>query len=133
QELFAFLVFNHEQMIRKDALVDMLWPYLQWDKGISLLYSTIYYVRKTLQSINYNIDIKNYENYYLLTLNDVKVDVKLWENQLMSLGPLTKGKLSDYLKVIKLYRGDYLQQHNYYWAEIEQKRLRTIWLYCVKE
>lgn len=133
QELFAYLVFNSDKKVRKDSLVDMLWPHTGWSQGFSQLYSAMYQVRKTLEKLAFNISIKNSENFYTLALNDVKVDVHEWENKLASLEPITQHTISDHITVLKLYKGDYLHEYNYSWAEGEKERLRTIWLNHVQQ
>lgn len=129
QELFAFLVHNREKTVRKDVLVDLLWPHIEWNQGISLLYTAVYHLRKIFKSINFNISIYSSENTYTLILNDVKLDVEEWEKHLESLGDVCSSTVKKHIQAIKKYKGNYLEGHEYPWARIEMKRLRTLWLY----
>lgn len=133
KELFAYLIHNHGKTVRKDMLVDLIWPHVEWDQGRSLLYTAIYHIRKVLESIKFNIEIENSENTYTLLLNDVKLDVKEWEKCTDLLETITKKTLTNHINVIKKYKGDYLGKLEYPWARVEMKRLRSLWLYHVKQ
>lgn len=135
KELFSYLLFHKDREVRKDLLVDMLWPHLQWKQGISLLYSAIYQVRRTLRSIKYDnyIEIKNSENYYLLKTKGIKIDFIEWENKIDQLEGINERNLSEYEEVIMMYSGDFLNKNEYDWSEVERKRLRTTWLYLVRK
>src|SRR5690625_5219510 len=133
QEIFAYLLFNHDQVVRKDVLVELFWPNTNWEQGISQLYNMIYQIRKTIEEIDFNIDIESKENYYMLRLNDVKVDIHEWEKAIDSLDEINERTIYRHLASIKLYTGDFLQIHNYTWALKEQKRLRTTWIYHVRK
>lgn len=110
-------------------LVDLLWPHIEWEQGISLLYTAVYHLRKIFKSINFNIKIHNSENTYTLTLNDVKLDVEEWEKYLESLEEVSPSTLNKHYEAIKKYKGNYLESHEYSWARVEMKRIRTLWLY----
>lgn len=133
QELFAYLIHNHGKSLRKDILVDIIWPHVEWNQGISLLYTAIYQIRKMLNSIEFNIEIKSSENTYTLILHDVKVDVHLWEKDIESLKELSAKTLIDYIKIIKRYKGNYLESLEYSWSKVEKERLRSLWFHYVKK
>lgn len=133
QEIFAYLLFNTNEKVRKDLLVDMFWPESNWNQGIAQLYSTIYQIRKTLKDVNFEIEIESKENYYLLKLNNIKVDFHEWEKAIDTLGPINQDTIYEHIATIKLYTGNFLETHNYSWAANEQKRLRSTWIYHVRK
>lgn len=133
RELFAYLVHYQQKVTRKDALVDLLWPHLDFNQGISLLYSAIYQIKRTLKSIDFNIEIISFENTYTLNMNNVKLDVYKWEQKVRKLPPLSHNTLPEHLETIKLYKGDFLLEQSYPWAETEKERLRSIWLHHIKQ
>lgn len=133
QELFAYLIHNHGKPLRKDLLVDLIWPHVEWNQGMSLLYTAIYQIRKMLTSIDFNIEIKSSENTYTLLLHDVKVDVHLWEKDIESLKELSAKTLIDYINIIKRYKGNYLESLEYSWSKVEKERLRSLWFHYVKK
>lgn len=132
QELFAFLLHRRHDFTRKDVLVDLLWPNMSWKQGITLLYSTMYQVRKLLKDIDFPVEIINTENQYKLQLDNIVCDVEEWERTTQSLPSISAENSEKYVEVIKAYSGDYLAQESYHWAEIERQRLQTKWLSIVE-
>ncbi|WP_280633321.1 response regulator, partial [Paenibacillus polymyxa] len=43
QELFLYLLQNHDQWVRKSVLIELLWPEYEEDKAYSLLYTAAYF------------------------------------------------------------------------------------------
>ncbi len=128
KELFAFLLQHRGKPISKDIILDLFWPETEIDKGFSHLYTTIYQIRKMLKTVNFNIKIISIDNNYVLDLNGVRFDVEYWEQQVSLLPSLTKETLPLYEEILEMYRGDYLAEDGYLWAESERERLRTVWL-----
>lgn len=133
QELFALLVHHRGKKLRKDLIVEELWPNHKWQNGMSLLYNSIYYLRRTLKKINFNIEIKNEKNTYTLIMNDVELDVQKWQDKIDTLPELTRDTYLHHKEVIHMYKGDYLNEHEYHWSEMEKEHHRSIWLYHVRK
>lgn len=132
RELFSFLLQNRGNSVRKDMILDLLWPEFDENKGYAQLYTTVYQIRKTLSAINIHITISSYDNSYILELNDVKLDIDEWEKRMKD---ITAG-LNDqfkYQNVLHLYRGDYFSEEAYLWAESERERLRVLWIYYINK
>lgn len=128
KELFALLIQNRkETMIRKDVLVEMLWPEQDTEKAYEQLYCTIYQIRQTLKSVGINIKIVSSANGYELLFNGVTCDVDEWEEGIKSIPEITDETLPFAKKLIKKYVGDYLTEETYPWRENEQERLRVIY------
>lgn len=127
KELFILLLHYREKPIRKDMILDLLWPESDWNKGFTRLYTTIYQIRQTLKSINCPIKIKNYEDNYLLDMNGVILDVDEWEKGIKQIPHITAETVRNFQHIIRLYQGDYLAEYDYAWAESERTRLRTLW------
>lgn len=127
QELFAYLLHHRGKAVRKDVLLDLLWPDVDWKKGFTQLYTTVYQIRKMLTAAGVDVAIKSYEEGYLLDLQQVRLDVDEWESGLRKAPPLTEANLPIHISLLEEYRGDYLADYDYLWAENERQRLRTIW------
>ncbi|MGF9913611.1 response regulator [Paenibacillus ehimensis] len=127
QELFAYFVHLRDQPVRKDALLELFWPDIDPKKGYTQLYTTIYQIRKTASAIHPGIRIVSGDKGYRLELNEVDVDVLIWEEGLQTAPPLSEHTLARHLQLLELYRGDYLEDCGYWWAENERERLRMLW------
>lgn len=127
QELFAYLLFNKDHLVRKDQLIDVLWPDSDYKKAYTQLYTTIYQLRRSLESARIPIRIGNSGNCYSLDMGGIASDVEQWESLLKDGADPARLPLADYRNWLETYRGDYLEEHDYVWAERERQRLRNLW------
>lgn len=129
QELFAYLLHHRGQTVRKGLLLELLWPDFETEKATTHLYTTIYQARKDLKRAGANIEIRSsgVKDGYILEAAQLRVDSEEWEQELRSLAPISADSVQDYQKVMDMYRGDYLADSDYLWAENERQRLRMLW------
>lgn len=139
KELFIYLVQYSHEVVRKDILIDLLWPDLDVENAYDNLYTTIYHIRKTLEDIDLDVEIISSVHGYELNFNSVKYDVSEWLKGVERLNELLlkdgdKNELIlSYKKIMKLYKGDYLAEETYVWKENEQERLRIIFIDTAKK
>ncbi len=127
QELFAYMVYKRNQPVRKDILLDLLWPDTEYKKAFTQLYTTVYQIRKSIEAAGLTIKLTNSGSDYYLDLGNNRYDVQEWENGRLSLPELTPETAAEHLAWLESYEGDYLSETDYVWAENERKRLRDIW------
>ncbi|OAB45947.1 response regulator [Paenibacillus glacialis] len=129
QELFLYLLQHRRQLVRKSVLIDLLWPEYEPDKVYSQLYTAIYHIRKTMARFGgENFQIINLMEGYILNIDHVLLDVEEWESQIESAPSLSFETIDQYMEIMKLYTGHYLQEYDYWWAENERQRLKQLWL-----
>ncbi|OBZ08874.1 hypothetical protein A8L34_22220 [Bacillus sp. FJAT-27264] len=133
QELFCFLLQNRGKPVRKEVLLERLWPGVDWKRGVTQLYTAIYQIRKQLQTDYINIQISNLEEGYMLELNGAVVDIEIWEKQMAMAPALNESTLPAHLQIASLYKGDYFGDYAYEWAEMEQTRLRVLWVRHIRQ
>lgn len=126
--IFLYLLQHRGKPILKDTLVDLFWPDFDLDKGYTQLYSTIYHMRKCLKDIHSDIDIVGYTGSYKLNLNKTKLDVNEWEMWLQRLPYITEENIDIHMKLLHMYKGDYLENEEYVWIEHERERLKSLWI-----
>lgn len=127
QELFAYLLQETGRWVRKDALIDILWPDYDEDRAYTNLYTTIYQLRKSLRDCHVSIEIKSEREGYRLENNHIEVDVAQWEAFMKQSLPINSETIQQHRRVIDLHRGMYLQEHDYEWAVPKQLYLNTQW------
>ncbi|GED68152.1 hypothetical protein BRE01_18540 [Brevibacillus reuszeri] len=135
RELFIYLLHHRNRMIDKDTLIELLWPECDLSKGVTQLYTTIYLIRQTLKQHGLEgitITKGNLENGYKLSVDSVQIDVEEWENHASQLSPPSLHNAQVYERILEMYHGDYLGEHEYLWAEYERERLRRLWLQLAK-
>lgn len=128
RNIFLFLLHNRGTIVRKDLLLELLWPETEPAKGFVQLYSSIYQVRKTLSTLNSDIEIVNHEDGYMLDCHSTQIDVDLWEEGIENLPIVSASTISAHQQLLSLYKGDYLEEFSFIWATSEKERLRMLWM-----
>ncbi|GED17489.1 response regulator [Aneurinibacillus migulanus] len=131
QELFTYLLHHRERVIDRNTLIELLWPDFEMDRAAKQLYTTAYHIRQTLKSNRMeavSISSGDLEAGYRLTVGEVRIDTEEWENKVKQLGPIDLHNVAQHEQALKLYKGDYLGDYEYMWAEQERERLRLLWL-----
>jgi len=131
QELFAYLLHNRGEIVRKSTLLELMWPEeLDLKRAMTQLYTTVYLVRQCLSKAGVDIEVKNLsiQEGYVLDASRITVEPERWEQELSALhGPIEH--IHAELKVLlNRYEGDYLGEYDYVWAENERERLFKLWL-----
>ncbi|MFJ8528084.1 response regulator [Bacillus sp. NPDC094106] len=128
KELFLYLLHNRNKIVNRDSLIELLWPNIDFDQARVNLHSAIYQLRQTIHFYQIDLHIIRMDDGYKLDLQNISVDVDIFENQ-ASLLPkeVNNETLTDYTTVASLYKGDYLSDNNYWWAEGEKTRLRNLY------
>ncbi|MFD0712066.1 response regulator [Paenibacillus sp. GCM10027626] len=130
QELFSYLLCHRGRSIERNELMELLWPGFEEAKAAQQLYTTIYHIRQTLKRNGLeqvSLYSGNLDAGYRLVLGEVRVDVEEWERQVEALEVPSLPTIAEHERVLSLYEGDYLGDHNYGWAEQERGRLQQIW------
>ncbi len=130
QELFAFLLHQRPHSVNKEQLIELLWPDMDTKKALSILYATVYHVRKLLTESQIPIMIESKLGAYRLNWEQhaVEIDVDHWLGALRALEPLSDTTASRHVQCFDLYTGDYLSEHDYIWAEAQREHLHRLWL-----
>lgn len=123
QDLFAFLFHHREEWVSKEVLLDKLWADVSQDKGLTLLHTSVYQIRKLLKEWNMTGKLEYNMNRYRLLAGNLVSDVEQFE-QAMSYESVTSVNVNDLRQIALLYRGDYLEEHDYDWARSKSRELR---------
>ncbi|PQP84197.1 histidine kinase [Paenibacillus sp. PCH8] len=136
QELFAYLLHHRNQTIHRSVLLEMLWPELEEDKTVHQLYTAMYHVRQTLKAYNMDmitIQSGHLEAGYKLELGEAQLDSEQWEQEIRQWKVVDVSTVHAYEQALYLYKGTYLGNYEYMWAEPERERLRYLWLYHMRQ
>ncbi|GAA3399695.1 response regulator [Paenibacillus hodogayensis] len=124
QELFAYMMHQKGQWVDKDHLLHTLWPDMEASKGITHLHTTIYQVRKVLKDWGGPAAIEYSHESYRLSGEYILTDVELFERKLASVDDISFSNYNRCESAVSLYRGDYLEEHDYIWAQPKKLELQ---------
>ncbi|MNI19531.1 Transcriptional regulatory protein YehT [compost metagenome] len=138
QELFAYLLHKNEQWVTKDSLLGTIWPEYTEDKALTHLHTSVYQIRKQLKQWGGDATVKYAHDSYRLEQKGFKVDVDLFEQELMGKPGGLQDSVERWERIEKLYRGEYLEDHDYSWAkprrrELHQNYIRYVLLLAKQE
>ncbi len=124
QELFAFLLHQQGHWVTKDDILETLWPQLDLDKATTQLHTSVYQVRKVLKQWGVNAFIEYAHDSYRLTKLGFATDVDLFIRGTHVIQVTTEREWQQLEHALSLYQGDYLEEHDYFWAKPVREELR---------
>lgn len=128
KELFLYLLHRRGNLVIKSFLIELLWPDMDPERASSLLYTTVYYVRKVLSEYSDHFNIKNNTEGYILETHNIVIDLDQWKGNIRKLPPVSTETIDQYERTMSLYRGAYLKEYDYWWAEADKERYERLWL-----
>ncbi|OKP99663.1 response regulator [Paenibacillus sp. P46E] len=128
QEVFALLLHHRGQWLLKDTIVDLVWPAFPPEKAVTNLHTTVYHIRKLLKIWGLNVLVEFSQERYRLTYEEVSFDVEDFMRGWRGTPVQNDEEWVNRERVLALYRGDYLGEHLYDWAEPRRKELQTAYL-----
>lgn len=128
QELFLYLFHHRNELVSKHLLIELLWEDLEPSKAFAQLYTAIYHIRKALTAYNYYFQINSKTEGYILKTKNITLDYINWENRLKQFPELNEKTINQYLEVMELYTGSYLQDYEYWWAEPVRFHYEQMWI-----
>lgn len=123
QELFAFLIHHKGLWLDRELLLDTLWPETEPDKAVTYLHTSISQVRKVLKDWGVDATIEYAQESYRLVAQGVVTDVERFERELGGGMRIHDQNRDRYERALELYRGDYLEEHDFGWAEPRRREL----------
>ncbi|MFD2629964.1 response regulator [Oceanobacillus kapialis] len=133
RELFLYLLHNRDRSINKDVLTELLWAEVDQEKAYAQLYTTIYHIRKTLSNYRDYLTLKSVQGGYKLILSNTIIDLYVWEKKLKNLSTLEGQTIPIAEELMAIYKGGYLQEYGYVWAEAERVRLEQQWVEAAQQ
>lgn len=111
KELFAYLWMNNGNFVNKMKIIETIFGDKDFSNASTLLYTTIYQLRKSLEKLGYESAISYINDGYQLKIT-VKNDIEEL-NTLLSMEEHTEKQINN---MLKLYKGDFLEEEGYDWA-----------------
>lgn len=121
RELFAYLWSKKDRAVSKMSIVEDIFPDRDFDKTITLLHTTIYQLRKSLERLGYPNGIIYFNDSYQLDL-PIESDIEKL-NKVLDHKEYNHKEIKE---ILEIYKGDFLEEEGYHWAIEIQQRYRDI-------
>ncbi|MGG4482937.1 response regulator [Paenibacillus xylanilyticus] len=132
QELFAFLFHHRGEWVSKEILLDKLWADVTLEKGLTHLHTSVYQIRKLLKEWSMTGKLEYNMNRYRLLPGNLVSDVEQFELG-AGYAEVTSTNVEELREIMLLYRGDYLEEHDYPWAQSKARELRRKYIQLVMD
>lgn len=114
EELLAFLIHSEGRPRSKDMILDNLWPDADIDKAANNFRVTCTYIRSSLADLGYvDILLRDHDDYSINT-SKIYCDYIEFRKKISDIDSLS---LEESQKLINMYKGTYLENRFYDWAE----------------
>lgn len=128
KELFAFLLHNKKIDLPKWKICEALWPEYDFEKVDSYLHTSIYKMKKTLLEAGIKIDIRFRNGCYHVNFPNIYCDIdefdKIVDACILTLKKPYEEIILQYEKALLIYKNDYLDGNDYFWAMSKRERYR---------
>lgn len=122
QELFAFLVHCRGHAVSRQTILDVLWDHLDAARATAHFHTTLYYLRKNLDSAGFAGLINHRNGLYWLNVKRIACDY--YEFEALTSSQTDEAEWMERLhQSIRLYQRRYLDGHSWLWAESTRQRL----------
>jgi len=133
--LLKYLVTHLGRAVRREALIECLWPEAEESQGLGRLKVMVYFLRRQLRAAGAHEDtLQTVGKAYLLRRDKVWVDSQAFERLIAEGSTLQSqqrwdGALHCYEEAQRLCRGHYIEEDMYSdWCAAERERLHELYL-----
>lgn len=120
EEFTAYLVHHRGKFVHKSKIIEELWPDKDEEQATKLLHTSVYYARNGLKSINLDQAIMYSNKKYKFDIGTMFCDIEEFDKAFNSYEVITSKNIDILEKIIPLYKGEYLEDNDYYWVTNEQ-------------
>ncbi|OME79116.1 hypothetical protein BK120_22735 [Paenibacillus sp. FSL A5-0031] len=124
QELFAYFLHLEGAWVTRERLIETLWREYELDKAVTYLHHSVSRIRWLLREWGVSFTVEYQGESYRLPYAAIRTDVAEFEETVAELPYQFQDNWSRYEHAISLYKGDYLEDHNYAWAETKRINLQ---------
>ncbi len=117
EELFAFMLQNLGTDVPRWKIAQVLWPEYETKNLNTYLHTTVYQVKKTLQSANVDFDLSFINGRYRLELPGIYIDTQEFSSLTGAEISLSETSVERCKRALGLYRGNYLGELGYSWSQ----------------
>ncbi|PQP84410.1 DNA-binding response regulator [Paenibacillus sp. PCH8] len=127
-ELFAYLLVQQGRLVSRTRLIEDIFGNMPQKNAEVYLNTTVYQLRKLLNTYGLKEVLHTYNNYYALNLTDVTVDFIRFEEGCRQLSVIqSETDMEQALLLEQLYVGNLFGEYGYTWSLSEVERLSLMY------
>lgn len=124
EELFAYLLVNHDSFIHKEEILETLWRDSEYQKSLPILQTSACKIRNVLSPCGGRVKLAYADNRYGLFLSEARCDYFDVEKALLGFqeeAPATHNKIE---KAYGIFQKGLFPYHGYLWSEAVAESIR---------
>ncbi|MGO4269166.1 response regulator [Paenibacillus sp. TAF58] len=126
-ELFGYLLLHKGRLVSRARLIEDMFGDMPQKNAEIYLNTTVYQLRKVLETYGLKENLHSDNNHYALSLNDVRVDILSFEEGYRKMPVVDESNIEQAIELEQLYRGDLFGDRAFSWAWNEVERLSLMY------
>ncbi|GKU77868.1 response regulator [Paenibacillus sp. L3-i20] len=123
KELLIYLALQNGNPVHRDRIIEDLWPDDPYLKAKVYLHTCISLIRKHLKQLGLDGVVVYEKERYVLEASRIEVDVLCFKKRVAKQMSGTAMQIDDAVEMMKLYKGNLLQDEDYPWVSQESEHL----------
>jgi two-component system LytT family response regulator len=133
EELFAFLLMNHNNYIGKDIIIDNLWPDYEPQKALQILQTSVCRIRNVFSEQKNTITLDYNRSRYCLSISNAECDLLEVEEALSNYNRQDDNSIFQVEKAFLKYEQGFLEQQGYLWSIQKNEELRKNFIIVIND
>lgn len=127
-ELFGYLLIHKGRLVSRGRLIEDMFGDMPQKNAEMYLNTTVYQLRKALDTVGLKVNLHSDSNHYALSLNDVRVDLMSFEEGCRQMTVVNETNIEQALELEQLYSGSLFGDRTFDWARNEVDRLSLMYI-----
>ncbi len=133
EELFAFLLMNHNKYVSKSTIVDNLWPNYEPSKVLQILQTSICRIRNVFAGLRDIVTLSYSNHSYCLSISNADCDL-IQVEEIMSNYEYKEGQsIFKIEEAFLIYEKGFLEQQGYLWSSQKNEELRKKFILVIND
>lgn len=133
EEVFAFLLMNHDNYVSKDIIIDNLLPDYEPRKALQLLQTSICRIRNVFSGLKGTVTLDYNCSRYCLSISNAECDLVEVENALSNYMRQEDISVYQIEKAYLMYEKGFLEQQGYLWSMQKNEELRKEFIIIIND
>lgn len=124
EELFAFLLINHDSFVHKEEILEILWQGSEYQKSLPILQTSACKIRNVLSPCGDRVKLAYADSRYGLFLSEVRCDYFDVEKALLDFRKDRPATYEQIEKACHVFQEGLFPYHGYLWSEAVAEDIR---------